>query len=119
EKAEEESPEKRMMEWMKEYQEAQRVAMLAGMNALGIKTPPQVAELYNFPEGTDGSGQTIAIIEMDGGYNRQELEWYFAFIGVPMPDITDISVGGATNSPGKSMGADSEVVLDISVAGGA
>ena len=123
EKAEDECPAKRMMEayaeWVKAYQEAQRVGMLAGMEALGVKTPPQVAKLYNFPEGTDGSGQTIAIMEMDGGYNRQELEWYFAFIGVPMPDITDISVGGATNSPGKSMGADSEVVLDISVAGGA
>ena len=31
-------------------------------------TPPQVAELYQFPAGTDGTGQTVAIIELGGGF---------------------------------------------------
>ncbi|MBI3800791.1 MAG: peptidase S53, partial [Deltaproteobacteria bacterium] len=31
-------------------------------------TPPQVGQLYDFPTGTNGSGQCIAIVELGGGY---------------------------------------------------
>ena len=34
-------------------------------------TPPQVATLYQFPAGTDGTGQTIAIVELGGGPEYQ------------------------------------------------
>ncbi len=31
-------------------------------------TPPQLGDIYAFPDDTDGAGQTIAIIELGGGY---------------------------------------------------
>src|SRR5690242_4774443 len=34
--------------------------------APGAFTPPQLAKLYNFPSGADGSGETVAIIELGG-----------------------------------------------------
>lgn len=85
-----------------------------------VYTPDQVAKMYNFPQGTDGSGQTIAIIELGGGYNDQDLDAYFKKLGIPKPDIQSISVDGATNSPtGDPNGPDGEVALDIEVAGAA
>ena len=44
-------------------------------------TPPQVAELYQFPAGTDGTGQTIAIIELGGGFGQSDLDSYFSGLG--------------------------------------
>ena len=82
-------------------------------------TPPQVAELYQFPAGTDGTGQTIAIIELGGGFGSSDLDPYFAGLGLPVPSVTAASVDGAVNQPGQDpSGADGEVLLDIEVAGG-
>jgi kumamolisin len=78
-------------------------------------TPLQVAQLYDFPKGLDGSNQCIAIIELGGGYIPDDLETYFSDLKVPLPDVTDVSVLGGTNSPGSD--ADGEVMLDIEVAG--
>ena len=81
-------------------------------------TPPQVAELYQFPAGTDGTGQTIAIIELGGGFGSSDLDPYFAGLGLPVPSVTAASVDGAVNQPGQDPnGADGEVLLDIEVAG--
>jgi kumamolisin len=82
-------------------------------------TPPQVAGLYQFPAGTDGTGQTIAIIELGGGFGSSDLNPYFAGLGLPVPSVTAASVDGAVNQPGQDPnGADGEVLLDIEVAGG-
>ena len=82
-------------------------------------TPPQVAGLYQFPAGTDGTGQTIAIIELGGGFGSSDLDPYFAGLGLPVPSVTAASVDGAVNQPGGDPnGADGEVLLDIEVAGG-
>jgi len=78
-------------------------------------TPLQVAQLYDFPTGLDGSGQCIAIIELGGGYNLDDLQTYFDGLGIEMPDVSDVSVLGGSNSPGSD--ADGEVMLDIEVAG--
>ena len=81
-------------------------------------TPPQVAALYQFPAGTDGTGQMIAIIELGGGFASSDLDPYFAGLGVPVPSVTAASVDGAVNQPGQDPGgADGEVLLDIEVAG--
>lgn len=80
-------------------------------------TPPQIASLYSFPSGVDGSGQSIALLELGGGYNDSDLTTYFQQLGVKPPKITAVSVDGGTNSPGNSNGADDEVALDIEVAG--
>ena len=82
-------------------------------------TPPQVAQLYDFPTSAKGSGQTIGIIELGGGYTQSDLDSYFNTLGIsPAPSVTAVSVDGAQNQPtGDSGGPDAEVMLDIEVAG--
>jgi kumamolisin len=81
-------------------------------------TPLQLGEIYRFPPGTDGSGQTIAIIELGGGFAQSDLDAYFAGLGLPTPRVTAQGVDGAQNQPGQDpQGADGEVLLDIEVAG--
>ena len=81
-------------------------------------TPLQVITAYDPPPGTDGSGQTLAIIELGGGFAQDDLDTYFAGIGVSPPSVTAVGVDGAANQPGSDpSGADGEVLLDIEVAG--
>jgi kumamolisin len=81
----------------------------------GPLTAPQVAGFYKFPAGTDGTGQTIAIIELGGGYTASDLDSYFSGLGLATPTVTAVGVDGGSNSPGDP--ADAEVLLDIEVAG--
>lgn len=101
------------------WDEGQRLAILAALDEFEIKTPPGVARLYEFPEDADGSGQSIGVIELGGGYLMSDLTTYFAFLGVPTPQIVDVSVAGGMNQPGVNEPFDSEVALDLEVAGGA
>ncbi len=80
-------------------------------------SPVQVAQLYSFPTGVTGAGQTIGIIELGGGYNPSDLNSFFGALGLPTPTVTDVSVDGGTNSPTNPNSADAEVCLDIEVAG--
>ncbi len=81
-------------------------------------TPLQVAQAYNFPTASNGTGQSIALIELGGGYNSSDLNSFFAGLGLTAPKVTAVSVDGAANSPtGDPNGADGEVELDIEVAG--
>ena len=81
-------------------------------------TPPQVAGFYQFPAGTDGTGQTLAILEFGGGFGSSDLDSYFSGLAIPTPTVTAASVDGAVNQPGQDPnGADGEVLLDIEVAG--
>ncbi|HEY1823295.1 MAG TPA: S53 family peptidase [Trebonia sp.] len=79
-------------------------------------TAPQVASFYQFPAGTDGTGQAVAIIELGGGYSASDLSTYFSGLGLSVPSVTAVGVDGGSNSPGQS--ADAEVELDIEVVGG-
>lgn len=97
--------------------EIPRAAFLAYLNWLGIHIPPQVAELYDFPADTDGKGQCIGIIELGGGYVAADIGVYFNIIGVPAPKIVDVLVAGGRNLPFVNPIVDSEVCLDIQVAG--
>jgi kumamolisin len=82
-------------------------------------TPPQLADVYAMPSGTDGTGTTLAIIELGGGYTEADLRAYFSGIGVPEPRVRAVGVDGGSNAPeGDPSGADGEVMLDIEVAGG-
>jgi kumamolisin len=81
-------------------------------------TPPQIAQAYQFPAGTDGSGQTIAILEFGGGFATSDLQTYFSGLSLSVPSVTAASVDGGANAPGSDpSGADGEVLLDIEVAG--
>jgi kumamolisin len=82
-------------------------------------TPPEIASLYNFPAGTDGTGECIGIFEFGGGYNSSDLKTYFQQIGVTAPTITAVSVDGTSNQPTPGANSpDVEVDLDIEMAGG-
>lgn len=93
--------------------------LLAAIEGLGIKTAQQIAELYQFPEDTDGSGQCIGIVELGGGYLKSDLDDYLAFLGLPDVDIHDVEVAGGRNAPGVIEPYDAEVALDIQVIAGA
>ncbi len=81
-------------------------------------TPPQVARAYNFPQGFDGTGQCIAILEFGGGFVSADLDTYFGQLGLHTPPVTTISVDNASNQPDHNPGgSDGEVMLDIEVAG--
>jgi kumamolisin len=82
-------------------------------------TALQIAQAYSFPTTSDGTGQTIGIIELGGGYNQSDLDSYFQGLGIsPTPTVLAVSVDGAQNQPtGDPNGPDTEVMLDIEVAG--
>ena len=82
--------------------------------------PNQVADIYQFPAGTTGAGQTIAVIELGGGFSTSDLDAYFGGLGIAVPSISAVGVDGASNAPGSDpTGADVEVALDIDVIGAA
>ncbi len=80
-------------------------------------TPRQIAAAYNFPTAVNGAGETVAIIELGGGFSQTDLDSYFAGLGLTSPSVTAVGVDGASNSPGVDQNADGEVMLDIEVLG--
>jgi len=88
-------------------------AIPAGVRAL---TPPEVAQLYGFPDGW-ATGQTIGLIEFGGGYRPADIVAFYAAVDQPQPDVVSIGVDGAANAPSGDPDADGEVALDIDVAG--
>jgi kumamolisin len=91
----------------------------AAAAAGGTTYPPnQVADIYKFPAGTTGAGQTIAVIELGGGFATSDLDTYFGGLGIAVPSVSAVSVDGASNAPGSDPnGADVEVALDVDVIG--
>jgi kumamolisin len=80
-------------------------------------TIPALAEAYQCPTNLAGGGK-IGIVELGGGWTQADVTKAFQAMGLPPPNITDVSVDGTTtNAPGKS-DADGEVALDIQVAAG-
>lgn len=102
-----------------EQQDAAVAFMDAVLDSLDIKTPPQVAKVYNFPPEATGKGQCIGIIELGGGYYRSDMDIYFQYLGFPTPAIVDVSIAGRSNRPGIHSDIDAEVAVDMQVAGGA
>ena len=80
--------------------------------------PAQLARIYQFPAGVDGSGQTVALIELGGGFEPNDVAAYFSEKGINRTGrLVSVSVDGAVNTPNDPSGADGEVQLDIDVAG--
>lgn len=90
--------------------------------------PPAVADIYQYPAGTDGTGQCVAILAFNeptshGGYSADAVTTYFEqVLGIPVPTITDVVVRGQGNDPGTDDGSDpwdtsGEVMLDLQVVG--
>jgi kumamolisin len=91
-------------------------------------SPLQLAEIYGFPMGLDGQGQTIALIELNdvdsegnatgAGFETSDLQAFFENLNIPMPNVSAVGIDGGANVPGQDANADGEVTLDIEVAGG-
>ncbi len=79
--------------------------------------PTELATLYQFPAGADGTGQCIGIIELGGGYRKADINAYFAKLGIKPPLVHTVRVDGGRNAPSTPQSADGEVMLDILVAG--
>jgi kumamolisin len=85
----------------------------------GTFTPVQVAQIYDFPAGADGTGQCIGIIELGGGFKAKDVQTYFKnTLKMTPPKVVAVSVDGGLNKPtGDPNGPDGEVMLDIEVSG--
>ncbi len=79
-------------------------------------TPPQLGKIYGFPAAVAGADQTIAVIELGGGYTDAELSRYFQDLGVGPVSVRTVGVDDGVNAPNTT--ADDEVLLDIEVIGG-
>ncbi|MEV0642980.1 S53 family peptidase [Streptomyces sp. NPDC050619] len=86
-----------------------------------VYTPPELGSLYSFPGDTDGSGQTLAVISVTGGWRQRDIDEYFAQLGLQTPAIRTVGIDGTGNAPGPATEApspaDIEAVLDVQVAG--
>ena len=65
----------------------------------GSFSPPELAKLYKFPAGADGTGQCIAIIELGGGFRAADIRAYFQKLGLPVPAVTAVRVDGGRSLP--------------------
>lgn len=92
----------------------------------------EILKLYCFPAGLDGTGQTIALLELNtpadpsqpnqkagAGYTNSDLDAFFSKLELQTPAVSPVSVDGGANLPGLNPNADGEVTLDIEVAGAA
>ena len=81
-------------------------------------TVPEIAALNHFPEGLNGRGQTIGLIELGGGYKEADIKVYFEKLKLHRPKVTAVSVDKGRNQPsGSPNGPDGMVMLNIEVAG--
>ncbi|WP_199100126.1 S53 family serine peptidase [Dyella sp. ASV21] len=79
-------------------------------------TPLQLGQLYAFPTTLDGSDQTVAVIELGGGFTQSDFTQYIQSLGIAKtPAVTVVSVAGGSSQPGGD--ADGEVMLDVEVIG--
>ena len=98
------------------FQRAESAANIRAHAAGAAFTPIQLAQLYDFPAGLDGTGECIGIIELGGGFRTADIKAYFQKLGLPKPQVKAVRVDGGKNLPSNANSADGEVMLDIEVA---
>ncbi|WP_428491078.1 S53 family peptidase [Rhodopila sp.] len=81
--------------------------------------PAAIAARYEFPTDLTAANQTIALIELGGGYDPAQMSAYFASKNVRrLGTLEAVPVDGTQNAPQSDPnGPDGEVQLDIQVAG--
>jgi kumamolisin len=78
--------------------------------------PTDISKAYNFPAPGDSiTNKCVAIIELGGGFNPQDVYNYCDRNKYTRPVITTYLVDGATNVEVGANGADGEVCLDIDI----
>lgn len=72
----------------------------------------QVAAAYNAPLGQyNGTGVTIGVVELGGGYNATDLQ----AMGLDPASVTVVGIDGGKSKSDGPNGADGEVMLDVEV----
>ncbi len=82
-----------------------------------IYSPLSMATRYNCPRNLPYAPVKIGIISLGGGYHQSDIVAGAQRHGYAMPNVIDVSVGGARNQPGSA--ADVENLLDIQCVAGA
>ncbi|GER91833.1 hypothetical protein KDW_59950 [Dictyobacter vulcani] len=81
-------------------------------------TPSQLRSAYHvnplLKEGADGTGQTVALFELDG-YNPSDINTYRSTYNLGTVKAVPVLVNGATNTPGVNA---LEVALDMEIVSG-
>lgn len=95
-----------------------RLRMMRPAQAGAAYLPNQVGGFYGIPTTPTGAGESIAIIELGGGFHQSDITAAFRAMGLTPPIVVAVGVDGATNAPSTANSADGEVGLDIQVAGG-
>jgi len=72
---------------------------------------------YRFPAELDGSGISVALVRLYGGFRRSDVEQYFAAAGRSAPVIETVSLGGEANNPVADPPANTELVRDLQILG--
>lgn len=83
---------------------------------LHLVGPRTVARAYQFPHDGAGSGQTIGIIVLGGGFHESDLSAYFHHLGIPKPKITVVEIDGQENNPAEA-GAIRDYLVKLGVGG--
>jgi len=99
----------------------------------GAFFPPTIAQLYDYPQTVDGTGENVAVFAFNGGgspdprggYSLTPLQNYYEnVLGGKTPAIKNVVVQGPGNDPGPDTPASSsrgdstgEVMLDMCVVG--
>jgi kumamolisin len=70
----------------------------------GLLRATELAEIYDFPQDFDGTGQKIGIIQLSdkrtpAGYRKSDLDAFFADLGLPTPTIRDVVRRKSANAP--------------------
>jgi kumamolisin len=55
---------------------------------------PELAQIYRFPQGAEGDGQTLAILEFEEQFSNSDLTRYFGSLAMDSPTVEDWVVGG-------------------------
>jgi kumamolisin len=66
--------------------------------------PLDSAKIRRMPWGTGGAGQTLAIMEIGGGFGQGALDTYFFGLGIAKSTTTTVGVDNAVNTPGNDPG---------------
>lgn len=82
-------------------------------HAAGVSyNPRQVAAAYGAPIGQyDGTGVTVGVVELGGGYNAADLQ----ALGLNPANVTVVGIDGGKSKSDGPDGADGEVMLDVEV----
>ncbi|MGO8672896.1 MAG: protease pro-enzyme activation domain-containing protein [Capsulimonadaceae bacterium] len=82
-----------------------------GTGPVGGYAPTDVHQIYQLNTSLQGSGQSVALYELDG-FNQADIDTYVATFGLPSPNVLPVYVDGFDGIP-VNVDGETEVVLDI------